>query len=171
VIRRAVAWTHWGTWSVAGAIVILSATAVAAQGRGGGGGGGGSVQMPTRMALLTSTFGLDKAQAAAIKTILGEASQNASTTETRLALTLAHAAIGAAIQRGAAADAIDAAVKSYAEVSQRMADLELAALAAVVKSLNETQRGNAAGITSAVALMRGAFLDKKWDVTPGAKNY
>jgi hypothetical protein len=38
-----------------------------------------------------------------------------------------------------------------------MANLELAALAKVVKSLNEPQRSNANAMSSAVSMMRGAF--------------
>jgi hypothetical protein len=147
--------------------------------RGGGGAGGGATRVggagsfviPTRMVLLTSTFKLDKDQEQTVRNLIDEASKDPRVAATRTELASAHAAIGAAIQAGASPDEVDAAVKTYAAVSQDMASLELNALAKVVKSLHEPQRANAAAMTSAVALMRGAFLDKKWDVAPGAKNY
>ena len=166
-----------------GALTIALAMAVAAAAQGGrgggggggggfgGGGGGGGFQMPTRLAALTAAFKLEKAQADAMKAVIDEAAKDPGLVAARGELTTAYAAIGKAVQSGAKPDAIDAAVKAYASVSQKMADLELAALAKAVGSLNETQRGNTGAITAAVALMRGAFLDKKWDVTPGAKNY
>lgn len=141
-------------------------------GRGGGfGGGGGGFTLPTRLVMLTSVFKLEKEQVQAVKTIVDEAAKDPTVTTVRAELASAHAAIGAVIEKGATPDAIDKAVKAYADVSQKMANLELAALAKVVKSLTETQRGNATAMTSAVALMRGAFLDKKWDVAPGTSNY
>ena len=127
--------------------------------------------MPTRLAMLTSAFKLEKEQAQAVKAIVDDAAKDASIAAVRGELPTAYAAIGAAIEKGASPDAVDAAVKTYAAVSQKMADLELAALAKIVKSLTDTQRGNATAMTSAVSVMRGAFLDKKWDVTPGANNY
>jgi len=140
--------------------------------RGGGlGGGGGGFQMPTRLAMLTTALKLEKEQVQAVKSILDEAAKDAAITAVRAELTTTHAAIGAAIESGAAPDAIDAAIKAYASASQKMANLELSALAKVVKSLTETQRGNTTAMTSAVSVMRGAFLDKKWDATPGASNY
>jgi len=152
------------------------AVGLAAQGRGGGGGGfsgggGGGFQLPTRLAMLTSAFKLEKEQAQTVKTIMDEAAKDAAVAAVRGELTAAHAAIGAAIEQGGQPEAVDTAVKAYAAVSQKMANLELAALAKVVKSLNEPQRSNANAMSSAVSMMRGAFLDKKWDVTPGGNSY
>jgi len=155
----------------------LAAQGVGGGGRGGGGGGfgggggGGGFQMPTRLAMLTSAFKLEKEQAQAVKTIVDEAARDAAVAAVRAELATAHAAIGAAIEQHASPDAVDAAIKAYAAASQKMANLELAALAKVVKSLNEPQRGNATAMTSAVSVMRGAFLDKKWDTAPGTSNY
>jgi hypothetical protein len=139
--------------------------------RGGGFAGGGGFQMPTRLAMLTSAFKLEKEQVQAVKSILDDAAKDPAVPAVRAELTTTYAAIGVAIEKGASPDAVDAAVKTYAAVSQKMADLELAALAKIVKSLTDTQRGNTTAMTSAVSVMRGAFLDKKWDVTPGASSY
>lgn len=163
------------------AVAVAMAVTAGAQGGGrggggggggfGGGGGGGGFQMPTRLGMLTSAFKLEKEQTQAVKTIMDDAAKDAAVLTVRGELATTHAAIGAAIEKGASPDAVDAAVKAYAAASQKMANLELAALAKVIKSLNDTQQGNATAVSSAVSAMRGAFLDKKWDVTPGGSNY
>jgi len=165
--------TSVGAGILGTSLACLGMVAALSAQRGGGGGGGqpaggGGFTIPTRLTLLTTAFKLEKDQVASVKGVIGAAAKD---TTLRTELTSAYAAIGAAIQAGKGQDEIDKAVHAYADVSGKMTTLEMKTLADVLASLTPAQRENSAAVTSAVALMRGAFLDKKWDVAPGSKNY
>jgi len=150
--------------------VLFDAAPVLGQRGGGGRGGGGGLAAPpkTRLQLLTDLFTLDKTQVSAAKAVLDAAAKTASTRE---ALTASYAAIGAAVLAGATQEEIDAAVQRYAMASADMTSREIAALADVLRSLSDVQRGNTNAVGTAVAMMRGAFVDNKWNMAPGSKTY
>lgn len=144
---------------------------VLAQGRRGGGrmGGGGGFASPNRLALLTQTLRLDPAQTKASKAILDLAHKQAA--DARTQLTAAHAAIGAAIQARKGEAEIAAAVQAYAGRAAAMAELEIKALAEVMKPLPDAMRQDSTRIDAALVLMHAAFVGKKWDEQPGLRTY
>jgi hypothetical protein len=142
--------------------------------RGGGRSGGGAPSVPngapqTRLETLDAAFKLTKDQKKAIQTMLDEAHKRAA--PLREGLTAAHAALGRTVQNGESEEAIDAAAKACGEQAAAMAALEMTALARIMQGLDQTQRGNTAAVRSAFFLMRGIFLDKKWDTTPDGRGY
>jgi Spy/CpxP family protein refolding chaperone len=135
-------------------------------------GGGGAPAVPTtvtRLESLEADLKLTKDQKKNARTILDDAHKSGA--PIREALTRTRAAIAAAIQAGKAQADIDAAVSSYAEQATAMTALEMKALAQVLQALEPEQRANTAGVRSAFFLMRGIFLDKKWDEVPDARGY
>lgn len=152
--------------------LVLAAASLGAQGRGGGfggGGGGGTFTIPTRLVLLTQTLKLDPAQVKSAKATLDAAFKNAA--EARAQLAAAHEAIGAAIQAKKDPDQIASLVKAYSERAAAMTSLEMKALADVLKPLPEDIRAASARIDGAIAIMRAAFIGKKWDEAAGTRNY
>ena len=126
------------------------------------------MQPRTRLQALTESLKLDKTQEKATKAILDAAYKKA--VPTREALAKAHAAIGASIAAGDDRGELDRLIAAYATLATGMGELEMTALADVLKPLPDTQR-TAPGVDGAVALMRGAFVGKKWDAPPGEKGY
>jgi hypothetical protein len=158
-----------GALASALALLIMTAGSVGVSAQRGGGGGGGFV-LPTRLVVLTTAVKLDPAQVKAAKVILDAAHKDAAVASAQLQA--AHAAIGEAVQAKKSQADIDAAVSVYAKESGDMAERELRSLAQVLQALPEAQRTAAAGaIDGVVYAMRGAFIDKKWDVVPGSKSY
>ena len=135
-------------------------------------GGPGRVSLSSthsRLDTLDLDFKLTKDQKKTVKDILDAAHKSAA--PIRDALAKAHTDIAAAIQAGKNAD-VDAAVQRYAEQAAAMTALEMKALADVMKTLTDEQRGNNAAVSTAFFMMRGAFLDaKKWDDIPTGQLY
>lgn len=160
-------------WTVAviAAVALLPQPPKAhAQGKGGGRGASGISAIgssSSRLDTLDKSFELTKDQKKAVKTLLDEAHKNAA--PIREGLLKAHAAIGAAVQGNKGQAEIDAAAKSYADQAAAMAEHEMKALAGVIKLLTDAQRNNNAAVSAAFFMMRGAFLDKKWDDTPDTR--
>jgi Spy/CpxP family protein refolding chaperone len=118
---------------------------------------------------MEADFTLTKDQKKAIKTLFDDAYKTAE--PVRDALAKAHASLGAAIQAKKDQTEIDAAIKSYAEQAAAMTSIEIKALADMLKTLTEQQRSNNAAVSRAFFLMRGAFLEKKWDDIPTGHLY
>ena len=156
-------------------VVALASSTIVVHGQGGGrggggfGGGGGAFTIPTRSVLLTQSLKLSPAQVKVAKATLDAAHKDAA--DARAKLAAAHSAIGAAISAQGDSAEIDAAIKAYAQASASMADIEMKALADVLKPLPEDVRTASARIDGAIALMRGAFIGKKWDEQVGLRNY
>ena len=122
-----------------------------------------------RLDTLTINFKLDGDQKKAIKALLDEAYKNAESA--RVGLTQSHAAIAAAIQGNKGQAEIDAAVTAYASHATAMAANEMKAMAQLMNALTEEQRANNAAISQAFFMLRGAFLEKKWDDIPSGRLY
>ncbi len=155
--------------------MCLAVAAASAQ-RGGGGGsrgggmaGGGMGGSPTRLVVLTATLKLDDGQKAQAKTVLDAEFKSAA--PARKALTAARETLGAAIQAGKDQAEIDRAVAAYATQVTAMAVAEAQALAKIVRTLTPEQQANTSAVQTAVSLMRGAFIGKKWDTVPDVRFY
>jgi len=75
-------------------------------------------------------------------------------------------AIGKAVQSGASAADIDAAVAKHAADASAMGAAEARAFAKIMAVLTAEQKANTAGIQSTIFSIRLAFAGKKWDVSP-----
>jgi hypothetical protein len=160
------------TFATIGALaVLLAGTHLFAQRGGGGGGRGGGgmamMQPPVRLQALTLAFKLDKEQEKAAKALLDTAYKAAA--PTRDGIVKAHAALGD-IVAGDDRAGLDPALAAYVELATEMNDLEMTALAGVLRLVPEAQRPAPAS-DAAVAMMRGAFVGKKWNAVPGEKGY
>jgi hypothetical protein len=137
-------------------------------GRGGGGGGddfGGQPLELSRLELLTRAFKLNKDQKDKVKAMLDEAHKGAA--PARDGLTRTRGAIAAAVQSGKSQAEIDEAVKSYAEQATAMTEIEMKALASVLRSVDPEMASNGASVQTAFFMFRGMFLNsKKWDLIP-----
>jgi Spy/CpxP family protein refolding chaperone len=157
---------------VLAAMMSLAASTAFAQRGGGGGGGGGNMgfdqSLQTRLDLLTTWFTLDKNQAKDVKTLMDDAAKTAAPIRDGLAKT--RLAVAAALQKGAGQADVDAATAAYGTQATAMTSLEMKALAAILKAVKPEQR-RAQAIQSAFYLMRGAFLNNKWDEVPDGKLY
>jgi len=129
---------------------------------------GGGVFL-TRFEILASGFKLDKTQEKPVKTILDGASKDA--VPIRDLLTRSRTSLGTAVVGNKPQPEIDEAIKGYAEQATAMTIVEMKALAEVLQSLTKEQMANSAGVQTAFYLMRGMFLDKKWDDIPTGKSY
>jgi Spy/CpxP family protein refolding chaperone len=156
--------------SVAAALLLPAGVAAQRGGRGGGGGGGlgASPAPPTRMAIFEAAFTLEGAQKKQIKTILDAGYKNAAPLRDQLAK--ARIALGAAIQTGKSED-IEAATKNYAGQVTAMMQAETKALVEFMQVLTEEQRANQTASQSALYMMRGIFVGKKWDMAPDTRFY
>ncbi len=150
--------------------------AVAAPQRGGGGGGGGGGDMsfgtvaPSRFGTLKTAFALEKDQEKPVKALFDEAQKSAA--PMRQALKTTRDGLAAAIAAKAAPADLDQAVRAYATPVAAMTNLEMKALADMLKSLLPAQRANQGAVQTAFFMMRGMFLDeKKWDKTPDGRAY
>lgn len=157
-----------------GLLALLAVAGVSAQ-RGGGGGGGGapagvspSTTKLSRMEIMAKAFTLDGEQTKAFKAAFDEGQKNAA--PVKLALTQAHAAIGAAIQGAKGQAEIDNAVREYATQAAAMTSIEVKALAAAMKSLHADQLEKKSSVDTAFGLLHGMFLGK-WDSVPDGKTY
>ncbi len=149
------------------AVAALWLPAVAAAQRGGA----GRVSLSStrsRLDTLDADFKLTKDQKKAVKSVLDDAYKDAA--PIREGLTKAHADIAVAIQANKAAD-VDAAVQRYAEQAAAMTALEMKALADLMKQLTDEQQQNRAAVSAAFFLLRGAFIEKKWDDIPSGHLY
>src|SRR5262249_29681272 len=104
-----------------------------------------------------------------VKTILDGASKDALPIRDQLAKS--RTALGTAVVANKPQADVDEAIKGYAEQAAAMTVLEMKALAQVLQSLTNEQMANASGVQTAFYLMRGMFLDKKWDDIPAGKSY
>ena len=155
--------------------LALCLTGVAAAQRGGRGGGGGDVgggapaYQFTRLQLLEQDFKLTKDQKKSVKALLDDAHKSAAPIRDALASTRTQ--IVAVIQRNGSEAEIDAAVKAYANQAAAMTALEMNAFADLLKAITPEQRGDPNAMRAAFFLMRGIFIDKKWDEVPEGKGY
>jgi hypothetical protein len=160
------------TWSIAltlAAAIVISSGAAVAQ-RGGGGGRGGSPGMPggsfplSRMESLQENFKLEGDKKKAVKEVLDAAHKSAA--PVREALLAAHDALGAAVQGGAAQDAVDAAARAYGAQAAAMTRIEMDAIAKVI-AIADPDLQNPQAIQAAFFMARGMFLKSgKWDEIP-----
>jgi Spy/CpxP family protein refolding chaperone len=158
-----------GVLMVASAIAGLGDRALLAQ-RGGRGGPTGVVVTVTRLTLFTSLLQLDDTQKKRVKQILDADYKAAAPIREQLAS--ARIAIGQAIQAEAEAADVDRAVAAYSEPVAAMAVAEAKATARLLDVLTSEQREyNKRSIQTIVSMMRGAFVGKKWDMTPDLKFY
>ena len=151
-------------------LLFVGAFAAPTPAQGPGGFGGGGAATTNRLDTLTASLGLTDVQKKDVKTLLDEIHKNAAPVRVRLAST--RAAIVAAIQAGKSQAEVDAAVSSYATEVTAMTEVEVDALARVLKLLSDQQRTDlqAKGIRTPFFLTRGMFLDdKKWNVVPSAE--
>jgi Spy/CpxP family protein refolding chaperone len=150
------------------AVVVLGALPIPAATQRGGGAPPTPLEQ-TRLNILESAFKLNKDQKKAIKTILDDAHKNAASV--RESLTRTHAAIAAAVQSSQSQGVVNAAVNEYAQQAAAMTVFEMKALAQVLQALDPEQRRNQQAVRSAFFLMRGIFLDKRWDDVPDSRGY
>jgi len=150
--------------TLAAAIVIWSGAAVAQRGGGGAPGMPGGAFPLSRMESLQENFKLEGDKKKAVKAALDEAHKSAA--PVREALLTTHAALGAAVQAGAAQDAVDAAARAYGEQAAAMARIEMDAIAKVI-AIADPDLQNAQAIQAAFFMARGMFLKNgKWDEIP-----
>ena len=151
--------------TLAAAIVISAGAAVAQRGGGGGAPGipGGAFPL-SRMESLQESFKLEGDKKKAVKAALDEAHKSAA--PVREALLTTHAALGAAVQAGAAQDAVDAAARAYGAQAAAMARIEMDAIAKLI-AIADPDLQNPQAIQAAFFMARGMFLKSgKWDEIP-----
>lgn len=119
---------------------------------------------PTRTELFTAVFTFEGDQKKQFKAIMD--TEYKASAATRDAWTASRMAIGKAIQSGAAAAEIDAAIAKHAADGAAMAAAEARAMAKIVATLTPEQKAKAGAIPVAAQFMRLAFAQKKWDVSP-----
>ena len=163
--------------TAAGALMVAAAIAVAGDGvllaqRGGSRGGApaGMVVTVTRLTLFTSLLQLDDTQKKRVRQILDAEYRAAA--PIREQLVKLRATIGEAIQAEAEGEIVDRAVAAYAEPVTAMAVAEAKATARILDVLTPEQREyNKRSIPTIASMMRGAFVGKKWDMTPDLRFY
>jgi Spy/CpxP family protein refolding chaperone len=132
---------------------------------GGARGGRGLADIrPGRLELLTTLFTLTDAQKKQVKSIMD--AEYKSSSAVRDQWTASRAAIGKAIQSGAAQPDLDQAVTKHAADAAQMAAAEARALAKIFALLTPEQKANTNAIQLSVFHLRLAFAGKKWDVSP-----
>jgi hypothetical protein len=155
---------------VAGLVAASVGVPLLAQ-RGGGGGGGApmpSVELRSRLQILTEAFGLDRETRNAVRAALDAAHTEAG--PLRLALYKSRQALAEAVAGGASAEAVSAAARAYGEAAAAMTAHEMKALVKLREHLSTEQRKQ--GTAVAFYLMRGMFLDeRRWDARPEGRNY
>jgi len=143
------------------------AAALAAAGwaqRGGGGsrssGMGDNMPMSqprlNRLDILERALSLNKDQRKDVKNIMDEGQKEAA--PLREQLVKGRADVATAVESGKS-DAVDQAVKSYAELETRMATIELKAFAAIYKLLDSDQQQKTRDV---FPMMGGIFNGKNW---------
>ena len=158
------------TVTIAVAIILSSGALIAQRGGGRGGPDGGPGAGPggafpfSRMEMLQQNFKLEGDKKKAVKAALDEAHKSAA--PVREALLTTHAALGAAVQAGAAQDAVDAAALAYGAQAAAMARIEMDAVAKVI-AIADPDLQNPQAIQAAFFMARGMFLKSgKWDEIP-----
>jgi hypothetical protein len=150
--------------AVAAAVIMSSGAAIAQRGGGGAPGMPGGAFPLSRLESLQEGFKLDGDKKKAVKEILDAAHTSAG--PAREALLSAHAALGAAVQGGAAQDAVDAAARAYGEQAAAMARIEMDAIAKVI-AIADPGLENPPAIQAAFFMARGMFLkSSKWNEIP-----
>lgn len=129
--------------------------------RGGPGGGRGAFPF-SRFELLVENFKLQGDKKKAVKTAVEDAHKGAAAV--REGLLSAHAALGAAVVRGAT-DPIDGAARAYGTQAAAMAHIEMDALARVI-AIADPDLQNPSAVQAAFYMARGMFLRGKWDEIP-----
>ena len=150
-------------------VMLLPSPAAAPAPQKGGRGGISVSTNRARLDTLTVNFKLDGDQKKAVKALFDAAHEAAE--PARSGLAESHAAIGAAIQGGQGQPAVDDAVRSYGEHAAAMTAIEMRAMADLMDALTEEQRANSAAISQAFFMLRGAFLERKWDDIPSGRLY
>src|SRR5579883_1031109 len=146
----------------------LASTALAQRGGGGGGnrnnmGGDMGPQVrpapPSRLDLLTQFLNLSKDQRKDVKNIMDEGRKQAAPLREQMAKSRAEMA--AAVE-GGKAEEIDRAVKSYAGLETKMAEIELKSFAQIFKLLDNDQQSKTRAVFT---MMAGIFQGKNWTET------
>jgi Spy/CpxP family protein refolding chaperone len=150
-------------------VMLLPPPAAAPAPQRGGRGGISVSNNRARLDTLTVNFKLDGDQKKAIQALFDAAHEAAE--PARSGLAESHAAIAAAIQGGQGQPAIDAAVKTYGEHAAAMTAIEMKAMADLMDALTEEQRANNAAISQAFFMLRGAFLERRWNDIPSGRLY
>jgi len=143
----------------------FSGTAAPQRGGGSRGGGGVPSAPPSRFVVLATALSVAEDNRKPIKETLD--SEYKAAAPLRDQLTKARATLAQAVASGSSSDA---AVNEYAAAVAAMATDEMKALAKVMAAVPADQRQNAR-LDTAVSLMRGAFVGKKWDMTPDTRFY
>jgi hypothetical protein len=147
-------------------LVTLLVAGMASAQRGGGGGGRGGMgnNMPmagaarvNRLDLLGQVLNLTKDQKKDVKTIMDDGQKEAAPLRDQLAKSRAE--VAAAIQAGKSQDAVDQAIKAYADVQTQMTAVEMKAFAGIYKDLDSGQQQQANRL---FAMMNGVFKGKSW---------
>jgi hypothetical protein len=144
-------------------MAALAATGAAQRGGGGGrtSGMGDNMQMPSptrmnRMDILEKALSLNKDQRKDVKNIMDESQKEATPLRDQMAK--GRADVAAAVEAGKS-DAVDQAVKSYAELETKMAAIELKAFAQIFKLLDSDQQAKTRDV---FPMMGGVFNGKNW---------
>jgi Spy/CpxP family protein refolding chaperone len=144
-------------------------------------GGGGDLDAPTptgrelpptkRLDILAVSLGLTKDQKNTAKALMDEAGKTAAPIRAKLAST--RAALGTAVQTGQSQPSVTVALKAHAAEILAMTSLEMTTLARVLDLLTPEQRTavQAVGIRAPFYLLRGAFLEEKWNTEPKQAGY
>lgn len=151
---------------LSGVLVAAMAITASAQGRGGGGGGsrnGGGGMAPSmgparmnRLDVLTNYLKLSKDQRKDLKSIMDEGQKEAG--PLRDQMVKGRGEIAVAVQSGKP-EAVDPAVKSYADLETKMTAIEMKAFADLYKMLDSDQRGKSRLV---FMMMNGVFKGKNW---------
>jgi hypothetical protein len=143
---------------------LLIAGMASAQRGGGGGRGGMGNNMPmagaarvNRLDLMGQVLNLTKDQKKDVKTIMDDGQKEAAPLRDQLAKSRAE--VAAAIQAGKGQDAVDQAIKAYADVQTQMTAVEMKAFAGIYKDLDSGQQQQANRL---FAMMNGVFKGKSW---------
>jgi Spy/CpxP family protein refolding chaperone len=146
----------------AGFLMAAMAATVSAQGRNRGNSNMGdnmpmtSQSRPSRMDMLEKALSLNKDQRKDVKNIMDEAQKEAAPLREQMAK--GRADVAAAVE-GGKSDAVDQAVKSYADLETKMAAIELKAFAQIYKLLDSDQQQKTRDV---FPMMSGVFNGKNW---------
>lgn len=116
----------------------------------------GSPQRMNRMDMLEKALSLNKDQRKDVKNIMDESHKEAA--PLRDQLVKGRADVAAAVESGKS-DAVDQAVKSYADLQTKMAAIELKAFAQIFKLLDSDQQQKTRDV---FPMMGGVFSGKNW---------
>ncbi len=146
------------------AAILAAALASTALAQRGGGGNRNMGDMgapmrpspPSRLDLLTQFLNLNKDQRKDVKNIMDEGQKEAA--PLREQMSKGRGEMAAAVE-GGKAEEIDRAVKSYAALETKMAEIELKSFARIFKLLDSDQQSKTRAVFT---MMSGVFQGKNW---------